>query len=124
MCCSSSRAAAEEILAKLQTAGGYTVERVPNESNIVLLKPSEARIKGLQERLIAADIRIATIRNGVTTFFINETVLHRTPDEIAREAQGEWLNEVGQKVGTQRRGHAEAQFAAKGDITGPRRVAG
>jgi threonine aldolase len=79
-----SRAAAEQILAKLQTAGGYTVERVPNESNIVLLRPSEARAKGLQERLLAADIRIAPIRNGTTTFFINETVLHRTPDEIAK----------------------------------------
>ena len=83
-----SRAAAEQILAKVQAAGGYTVERVPNESNIVLLKPSEARARGLQERLLAADIRIAPIRNGATTFFINETVLRRNPDAIAKAFLG------------------------------------
>ncbi|MGI4755386.1 MAG: threonine aldolase family protein [Janthinobacterium lividum] len=79
-----ARAAAEQVFAKLQAAGGYTVERVPNESNIVLLKISEARAKGLQDRLLATDTRIAPIRNGVTTLFINETVLRRTPDEIVK----------------------------------------
>jgi threonine aldolase len=81
---SKSRAAAEDVLKKLQAAGGYAMERVPNESNIVLLKPSEARLKGLQERLLAADIRIAPVRNGTTTFFINETVLRRSTDEIVK----------------------------------------
>ena len=83
-----SRAAAEEVLAKLQAAGGFGVERVQHESNIVLLRPSEARVKGLQERLVAADIRIAPIRNGVSTFFINETVLRRTPEEIVKAFVG------------------------------------
>jgi threonine aldolase len=85
---SKSRTAAEEVLKKLQATGGYTVERIPNESNIVLLKPSEARAKGLQERLLAADIRIAPVRNGVTAFFINETVLRRPTDEIVKPFLG------------------------------------
>ena len=85
---SKVRATAEDLMAKLQAAGGYTVERVPNESNIFLLKPSEARMKGLQDRLLAADIRIATPRNGAVVMYFNETILRRPVAEIVKPFAG------------------------------------
>ncbi len=78
-----SRAAAEQVFAKLQAAGGYTIERVPNESNIVHLRASEARLRGLPERLREADIRARLGKDGLIPFFINDTMLHQSVDAIA-----------------------------------------
>ena len=77
-----SRAAAEQVFAKLQAAGGYTVRRIPNESNIVYLQPSEARLHGLPARLQAADIRARITKEGSIPFFINDTMLHQGVDAI------------------------------------------
>ena len=78
-----SRAAAEQLFAKLQAAGGYTVRRIPNESNIVYLQAGESRLRGLPERLQAADIRARITRDGSMPFFINDTMLHQGVDAIA-----------------------------------------
>ncbi len=77
-----SRAAAELVFARLQAAGGYTVRRIPNESNIVYLQPAEARLHGLPERLREADIRARIGKDGSIPFFINDTMLHQSPDAI------------------------------------------
>lgn len=77
-----ARVAAEALLAKLQ-AGGYTVTRVPNESNIVLLQVPAAHAAGLQDRLAAADIRARVGKDATMQFFINETILHRSTAELA-----------------------------------------
>ncbi len=77
-----SRTAAEQVFAKLQAAGGYTVERVPNESNIVRLRANEARLRGLPDRLREADIRARIGKDGLIPFFINDTMLHQSADAI------------------------------------------
>ena len=77
-----SRAAAEQVFASLKAAGGYTLERVPNESNIVLLQPSPERLRGLPDRLHQADIRARITKDGKVPFFINETILHQNPAAI------------------------------------------
>jgi threonine aldolase len=81
---SKVRAAAEDVMQQLQTASGYSIERVPKESNIFLLKPSESRLKGLQDRLLAADIRIAAPRSGAIVMYFNETILRRPVEEIVK----------------------------------------
>ncbi len=78
-----SRAAAEQVFAKLQAGGGYTVERVPNESNIVHLRVHDERLRGLPDRLRQADIRARIGKDGVIPFFINDTLLHQSVDAIA-----------------------------------------
>ncbi len=77
-----ARAAAEQIVGKLQ-AGGYEVRRVPNESNILYIKPPQAKMAGLPERLAKADIRARMLNDDVIHFFINETILHQSIDAIA-----------------------------------------
>ncbi len=79
---SKARAAAEQVFSRLQT-GGYSVERVPNESNIVFLRPSAAKLEGLGERLAKADIRGRVTKDGLVPFFINETLLRKSPEAIA-----------------------------------------
>jgi threonine aldolase len=76
-----ARTAAEQVIAKLQ-AGGYVVERIPNESNIVMLKPPAAKANGLTDRLAKADI-VARITPAGMPFFINETILHQPVDTVA-----------------------------------------
>ena len=77
-----ARAAAEQVVAKLK-AGGYTVQRVPNESNILYVKPTTAQAAGLADRLAKADVRARIAKDGFVPFFINDTLLHQSPDAIA-----------------------------------------
>ncbi len=77
---SKARAAAESVVAKLQAAG-YTTERVPNESNLLLLKPPAGKMDGLAARLAKANIIVHPLPEGVP-FFINETILRQSPDAI------------------------------------------
>ena len=77
-----SRVAAEQVFAKLQAAGGYTVRRIPNESNIVYLQAAPGRLQNLPERLQAADIRARITKDGSIPFFINDTMLHQSVDAI------------------------------------------
>jgi threonine aldolase len=77
-----SRAAAEQVIGKLK-AGGYTVTRVPNESNIVYLKVPAAKATGLMDRLVKADVRARITADGAIPFFINETILRQPTDAIA-----------------------------------------
>ena len=77
-----ARAAANQVAATLQK-GGYTVQRVPNESNILFLRPTAAQAAGLPERLAKADIRARLGNDGRVPFFINDTLLNQSPDAIA-----------------------------------------
>ncbi|MGI4756879.1 MAG: threonine aldolase family protein [Janthinobacterium lividum] len=77
-----ARAVAEQVLAKLQ-AGGYGIQRVPNESNIVYVKPTTAQAAGLADRLAKADVRARLTKDGFVPFFINDTLLHQTAGSIA-----------------------------------------
>lgn len=77
-----ARAAAEQVVAKLKR-GGYKVERVPNESNILYVKPTSTQAAGLTDRLAKADVRARLAKDGTVPFFINDTLLHQTPDAIA-----------------------------------------
>lgn len=77
-----ARAAAEQVFTKLQ-AGGYSVDRVPNESNIVFVKPPSAQMAALPARLAKADVRARIGKDGSIPFFINDTLLHQSVDAIA-----------------------------------------
>lgn len=79
---SAARVAAEQVVAKLQK-GGYTVRRVPNESNILFVRPTPSQAAGLEARLAGADVRARLGKDGSVPFFINDTLLHQTPDAIA-----------------------------------------
>lgn len=77
-----ARAVANQVAVTLQK-GGYTVQRVPNESNILYVTPTEAQAAGLADRLAKADIRARLGKDGRVPFFINDTLLHQSPDRIA-----------------------------------------
>lgn len=78
-----ARARAEQLLAGLQSAGGFTLQRVPDASNICMVQIAPARLAGLEQRLAAADIR-AHIKDGQMTFYINESILRRPVDQLLK----------------------------------------
>jgi threonine aldolase len=76
-----ARAAAEQVFVKLQAAG-YTLQRVPHESNIVLLKPpASITPEALTARLAKKDIITHPLDQGAL-FVINETILRQPVDTI------------------------------------------
>lgn len=79
-----ARAIAEQLLARLQASGGFQVERIEHGSNIVFLRVSPERAAGLGERLRKADIHIRDPKDGRVQLDINETLLRRSPEELAR----------------------------------------
>ena len=82
-----ARARAEQLLAGLQSAGGFTLQRVPDASNICLVQIAPARLSGLEQRLASADIH-AYIKDGQMTFFINESILRRPVDQLLKAFLG------------------------------------
>jgi threonine aldolase len=74
--------AAEKLLDGLQAAGGFTVQRVENGSNIAFVMVSAERQKGLTERLAKADIRIPPLVEGKMKLWWNESILRRPTEEI------------------------------------------
>jgi threonine aldolase len=77
-----ARGQAEQVLGKLQ-AGGYTIDRIPNESNIVYVRPPAGKVAGLADRLAKADVRARVGADGRIAFFINETILRQSVDAVA-----------------------------------------
>ena len=77
-----ARAAANEVLAQLQK-GGYTVQRIPNESNIAYVTPTPQQAAGLKQRLASADVLARIGKDGRVPFFLNDTLLHQSPAAIA-----------------------------------------
>lgn len=78
-----ARQAMDQLLARLQAAGGFSVERVANESNITHLQISPERMKGFSERQVSADVFTAKPNDGRISLFINQSILRRPVDEIA-----------------------------------------
>jgi len=74
--------ASEKLLDGLQAAGGFTVQRVENGSNIAFAMVSAERQKGLMDRLAKADIRIPPIVDGKMKLWWNESILRRPVEEI------------------------------------------
>jgi threonine aldolase len=79
-----ARVHGEQLLAGLQAAGGFTVDRVPDGSNISFLHLTPQRMQGLQARLDAADIRVHFHADGRLYFFINESILRRPSEELLK----------------------------------------
>jgi threonine aldolase len=78
-----ARVRGEQLLAGLQSAGGFTLQRVPDASNICMVQIAPARQAGLKKRLAAADIRVH-IKDGQMMFFINESILRRPVDQLLK----------------------------------------
>jgi threonine aldolase len=77
-----ARAHFEALLAGLQSAGGFTITRVPNGSNITHVHVSSGRLHGLQARLDAANIRAHISPAGAMPLSINESILRRSPQDL------------------------------------------
>jgi threonine aldolase len=77
-----ARVHGEQLLAGLEAAGGFTVERVQDGSNISFLHLTPQRMKGLQERLDAADIKVHFHADGRLYFYINESIARRPVAEL------------------------------------------
>jgi threonine aldolase len=71
------RAAGERLLAGLEKTPGFTVERVENGSNIVVITVSSERQAGLAARLKQANIRAGQVTDGRLQLQFNETLLRR-----------------------------------------------
>ena len=69
-------------------AKGLTLERVPNESNICLVRMPAERVKATTERLAAADIRARIAADGTMPFFTNESILRRPAEELVKAIAG------------------------------------
>lgn len=82
-----ARAQGERVLAGM-AAKGFAVERVPNESNITLVRIPTERVKATTERLAAADIRARVAADGTMPFFINESIMRRSPEELIKAIAG------------------------------------
>jgi threonine aldolase len=74
--------AGERLLDGLHAAGGFTVQRVENGSNISFVQVSAARAEGLSERLAKADIHILPIHDGKLKIWINESILRQPTNQI------------------------------------------
>ena len=77
-----ARAHFETLVTGLQSAGGFTITRIPNGSNITHVQVSPDRLHGLQARLDDADIRARIAPDGGMPLFINESILRRSPQEL------------------------------------------
>ncbi len=82
-----ARAQGERVLAGL-AAKGFAVERVPNESNIMLVRMPTDRVKETTARLAAADVRARIAADGTMPFFINESIVRRPAEELVKAFTG------------------------------------
>jgi threonine aldolase len=82
-----ARARGEQLLAGLESAGGFTLERVPDASNICFVRIAPARLAGLTERFLVADIQ-AYLKDDRMTFYINESILRRPVDLVLKAFLG------------------------------------
>jgi threonine aldolase len=83
-----ARANFEQLLTGLQAAGGFTVTRVENGSNIDHVQIAPERLAGLEARLAAADIRAHIAPDGLMSIYINESILRRPPQEVVHAFVG------------------------------------
>jgi threonine aldolase len=74
--------AGERLLNGLAKAGGFTVQRVENGSNISYVQVAPERAHGLTERLAKADIHTLPIQDGKLKIFVNESILRQPTDQI------------------------------------------
>jgi threonine aldolase len=79
-----ARTRAEQFLAGLEDAGGFTVERIPEGSNISFVHVTAERMKGLQARLDAADIHVHFHADGRLYFYTNESILRRSTKDLLK----------------------------------------
>jgi threonine aldolase len=77
-----ARANFEQLLTGLQAAGGFTLTRVENGSNIDHVQIAPERLAGLEVRLATADIRAHIAPDGLMPLSINESILRRPPQEL------------------------------------------
>jgi threonine aldolase len=78
------RQAGEQLLKALAATDGYTVQRVPNGTNIHFLAVAPARQEGLAERLKKQGIIVGGMIDGRLMLTFNETLLRRSPEAITR----------------------------------------
>ncbi|MFL6672180.1 MAG: threonine aldolase family protein [Massilia sp.] len=71
------RVAGERLLAGLERAPGFKVQRVEDGSNIAFVEIAPARQAGLEERLQRANIKAGKIVGGRLQLTFNETLLRR-----------------------------------------------
>jgi threonine aldolase len=83
-----ARANFEHLLDGLQAAGGFTLTRVANGSNIDHVRIAPERLPGLEARLAAADIRAHIAPDGLMPLYINESILRRSPQELLHSFLG------------------------------------
>ena len=83
-----AHAAADRILASLDTGGKIKVRRNPQASNIVMLDMQKADADALSLRSRREGIRVGKWHEGAVPFFINDTILRRPPAEIAAVLTG------------------------------------
>ena len=74
--------AAERLLNGLGAAGGFTVERVVNGSNISFVRVSPERAAGLPERLAKADILALPVEDGRMKIWFNESILRQPTEQM------------------------------------------
>jgi threonine aldolase len=70
------------LLAGLQNTRGFDVERVPEGTNVAFVRISSDRLRGLTERLAAADIFALKPVDGLMPLYANLSILRRSPEEL------------------------------------------
>jgi threonine aldolase len=88
---SKARVEWEKLLAGLQAAGGFTVTRVENGSNIAFVDGSDDRMKGLPERMAKADVHVRVSKvdeKNRMLISVNESILRRPVEELIQVFAG------------------------------------
>jgi threonine aldolase len=83
-----ARASYELFLTGLQSAGGFTIKRFENPSNINFVQISPERLQGLKERLLAADVYGRPPVDGLMPLYLNLSILHKSPEELVKAFTG------------------------------------
>ncbi len=84
----SVRAAGERLLAALERAPGFKVQRVENGSNLALLEIAPERLAGLEARLQKANVRLGKINEGKVQLGFNESILRRDTAYLLKAVAG------------------------------------
>lgn len=70
------------LLTGLQTTRGFDVERVPGGTNVAFVRISADRLRGLTDRLAAADVFALKPIEGRMPFYANLSLLRRSPEAL------------------------------------------
>ena len=84
----AARGVADQVFTGLTAAGGFTVQRVENGTNLFVLEISPEREKGLLDRLTQADIHLRDPEKGRVQVDLNETWSRRDAGTIVRAFTG------------------------------------